>query len=374
MSPRRQHARQTGTGLPRHAPPRARGSGRGRWWAVAATAALVLTGGNLAWASATEAPASTPPDTVTLVAEVGRTAEDGTVSLLAPGELDGARVTQVFPAEGADIDEGEVVLVVEEAHDQDVDGAPAAQVRVASPRAGTLDARAEVGDELTADDVIATVAPLVVTAAEPAPAPDAVLADPVVEASTSELTTTPTNEGGEDRGTAQSGDDTQPDEETQSGTDEAATDAATARSGTSAREITPFAVGDSTITVTKRTVAQPSGVNGSVGSNTDFTAGATFQLHTYTTVAAGPGAPVAEPWATCSITAEAPGAVCDHRPGHPAGGCELQQAVLGRRDNSCCGHLLEPRPQGRQLRGSGNGSPVPGVDAPAGCRLLRDAR
>lgn len=127
-------------------PPRARASGRGRWWAVAVTAALVLTGGNLAWARATEAQADEPPEIVNLTAEVGVTAEDGTVSLLAPAELDGATVTEVLPAQGTDIDEGEVILVLEDAPDNAVDGAPATELRLTSPRAGTLDAQAGIGE------------------------------------------------------------------------------------------------------------------------------------------------------------------------------------------------------------------------------------
>ena len=182
MSPRRQHARQTGIGLPRHAPPRARASGRGRWWAVAATAALVLTGGNLAWASATEAQADEPPEIVTLTAEVGVTAEDGTVSLLAPAELDGAMVTEVLPSNGEEIDEDDVILVVEAPSGDTSQSSGAqevgSQLRVSSPSSGTLEVRAEVGDELSTGDIVATTAPVAAaTAAGPVAAVDTDTAD-----------------------------------------------------------------------------------------------------------------------------------------------------------------------------------------------------
>lgn len=55
------------------------------------------------------------------------------------------------------------------------------------------------------------------------------------------------------------------------------------------------------ITVTARTIAQPLGNSGSIGNNNDYTEGATFRLATFTTLAAGPGNLLDNPWATCTV-------------------------------------------------------------------------
>ncbi|MGZ0711774.1 DUF7927 domain-containing protein (plasmid) [Coraliomargarita sp. W4R53] len=53
--------------------------------------------------------------------------------------------------------------------------------------------------------------------------------------------------------------------------------------------------------VLARTTAQPLGTSGTVGTDYSATVGATFQLYTYTSYAAGPQAAVPDAWAKCTI-------------------------------------------------------------------------
>lgn len=295
MSPRRQHARQTGIGLPRHEPPTARASGRGRWWAVAATAALVLTGGNLAWASGTDDQATAPSTPLLVAAEAGPVTADGTVSLLAPAALDGATVTEVLPADGEEIDEDDVILVVETPSgdtSQSSDGREVgSQLRVSSPSSGTLEVRAEVGDELSTDAVIATVAPQAAAAADdPVAAADADAADvaaapiqsftedagaasetrtdPVAEdaSDTPDQTEAAKDEEAQTSPEPEADDASESGEDEQSGTEQSGAQSRSDRSGRLApAAITPLAAGGSTIVVQKGSYrtgeANPSGVN-----------------------------------------------------------------------------------------------------------------
>ncbi|WP_312347904.1 DUF5979 domain-containing protein [Actinomyces sp.] len=266
----------------------------------------MLTGGNLAWASATEAQADEPPEVVTLTAEVGVTAEDGTLSLLAPAELDGTTVTEVLPAQGTDIDEGDVILVLEDAVDKAVDGAPATELRLTSPRAGTLDAQAGIGEELTAGDVIAVVAPLALPATDPAPEPDAVVADRVVEEELpgSEPTTT---DGDTDEDAAPSDDDQSGEGTESSGDAQSGAGDRTASPGRQSQQISPLEVeaappGGAVINVNLRAL------RGSGG--TAPTAGVQMRLHADVSGGSGGssyntyGDAVSADWALCTTDSD----------------------------------------------------------------------
>lgn len=62
-------------------------------------------------------------------------------------------------------------------------------------------------------------------------------------------------------------------------------------------------------TIHARVFAQPLGTNGSIGSDDNYTVGTTFRRHTYTTLAAGPQAPVTDGWATCTIESGGSGTI-----------------------------------------------------------------
>lgn len=230
----------------------------------------------MAWASGTQPQVGTPPQAVTLTAEIGTTDEGGTVSLLAPTELHGATVTEVLPAGNTDIDEGEVILVVEGAPDDvDVDGAPPTQVRVASPSAGTLDTRAVAGDELNAGDLLATITPPAVAAIDHDPGPDVTTSDGTQEAPpSSEQTPADVHEGedvDEDADAVQSG------EESESDVDRSAEQPHSAQAGRPApAEIAPLAAGESTIVVQKGSYR--SGATNPSGVSTADTVGVRFGL------------------------------------------------------------------------------------------------
>ena len=324
-----------------------------------------------------------PPEIVTLTAEVGVAAEDGTVSLLAPAEIDGATVTEVLPSNGEEIDEDDVILVVE-APSGDTSLSSGAQevgsqLRVSSPSSGTLEVRAEVGDELSTGDIVATTAPV---AAAAAPAELAVEGAPGAQGLVDE------DEAAQAGSVPESEDQVQPGDDTQSGLGQSgAEQSGAAQSGAEPRvavsgrsglaEITPLAAGDSTIVVTKRTVAQPLGVNGSVGSNTTSTVGATFQLHAYTTVAAGPGDPVDESWATCAISADSHGQCVITVPDTQQGGAIHNKQFWVVETNAAAGTYSNPVIKVGSFEGPTTVRQYPGLTPPlaAGAyEMPRDAR
>lgn len=289
--------------------------------AVLGSAAVFFSGIGAAWAD--DGGGSSPPPTQVVAADVGTVGADRSTPLVTPKELDGATVTEVLPVDKTDVKKDQAILVVEKPSTDAGSTQQATKVRVSTPKAGTLAVRAKVGDKLTTGDVLATIAAQPVAAvADPAPpqdpAPAPAPAAPVAKAPAPAAAPAPADDATTQQDDAatqpgadtQSGDGAQSGDDAQSGADVPATLPQSGVAGkvqTRDAEITPLAVGDSTIVVTKRTLAQPLGVNGSVGANTSSTVGATFQLYTYTNAAAGPQGPVSDDWAKCQIVAESPG-------------------------------------------------------------------